>query len=414
MSSGFEVVDEGHVGGREQVSSEWKTIRATFHHFERGDKTESPVLECHGLRWKVQVYPGGNIKSSEEEVFVSLFLKSLSCSGTKMVKAQAQFRVPSAGVRKGGKHWKIFAPKSLAANGYESWGQVDCARRSDVLDMSKNYLVGGNLTVEIDIQVMLDKPPTWTPTNTVCSDMLTLLESADDDDNADVIFDIEDGDKAKTHSKQSEHQVFHAHKAILSIRCPTLASLADGCDSDEPLPIIDIHPDIFRMILRFVYGGEVPKKNVLAENSKTIIRAADRFGCTGLKLAAEAELASAGITTENAAELILFADGTNCAMLKETAMDYFIKNAPAVMESEGFEQVKESPSILTELIAVGFGGSKKRPAPANSDSDDRGYKRMRVATLRQKLDEKGLDVDGSKEMLVSRLEEADNDIIEIE
>ena len=32
---------------------------------------------------------------------------------------------------------------------------------------------------------------------------------------------------------------------------------------------------------------------------------------------------------------------------------------------------------------------------------------MRVATLRQKLDDKKLDVDGSKEMLISRLETAD-------
>jgi hypothetical protein len=32
---------------------------------------------------------------------------------------------------------------------------------------------------------------------------------------------------------------------------------------------------------------------------------------------------------------------------------------------------------------------------------------MRVSTLRRKLDEKGLDVDGSREMLISRLEDGD-------
>ena len=120
----------------------------------------------------------------------------------------------------------------------------------------------------------------------------------------------------------------------------------------------------------------VPKKDVLAENSKAIVRAADRFGCSGLKLAAEAELASAGITTENAAELILFADATNCAMLKEAAMDYFVKNAQDVMASDGFEQVKESPAVMAELMSAMAGGSKKRPAPANSDDDDRDYRRM--------------------------------------
>ena len=34
---------------------------------------------------------------------------------------------------------------------------------------------------------------------------------------------------------------------------------------------------------------------------------------------------------------------------------------------------------------------------------------MRVATLRRKLDDKGLGVDGSREMLVSRLETAETE-----
>ena len=162
---------------------------------------------------------------------------------------------------------------------------------------------------------------------------------------------------------------------------------------------------MFRMLLRFIYGGEVPSADVLKSGGRSIIRAADEYGCTGLKLAAEAELASDGVTTENAAELILFADGTNCAMLKEAAMDYFVKNAQPVMASEGFEQVKESPAVMAELMTAALGG-KKRPVSADTNAD-RDYKRMRVATLRQKLDEKELDVDGSKEMLVSRLEAAD-------
>ena len=410
MASRYEVTDEGHVGGQEQVESEWKTIRAVFHNFaslpsKRGDVTRSPVLECHGFKWKVVIIPGGDTNSKEDEVYLSIFLKALSCSSTKKIKAKSIFRIPSAGTSKGGGTWDIFG-----ANEFQMWGQRDYKLRSLVLKPSNNFLVGGNLTVEVDIQVMLDKLPTWTPTNTVCSDMLKLLESADADENADLVFEIGDSDKAKTRSKQGDHQAFRAHKAILSIRCPTLALLADGCDSESPITIEDVHPDIFRMLLRFVYGGEVPEKAILAESSKTIIRAADRFGCTGLKLAAEAELATANITTENAAELILFADATNCAMLKEAAMDYFVKNVQDVMASDGYEQVAESPAIMREMMAAMAFSSKKRPAPADSDGDGRDYKRMRVASLRQKLDEKGLDVDGSKEMLVSRLEEAENDV----
>ena len=167
------------------------------------------------------------------------------------------------------------------------------------------------------------------------------------------------------------------------------------------------------MLLRFIYGGEVPGKHLIKREARSIIRVADRFGCTGLKLAAEAELSAVGITTENAAELVLFADATNCAMLKEAAMDYFVTNAQDVMASEGFSQVKESPAVMAELMAAMASGSKKRPASSDADAG-RDFKRMRVATLRQKLGDKGLDVDGSKEMLVSRLEDAESDVIEVE
>ena len=437
MSSGYKVVNEVHVGGEEQVTSEWQTNRVVFHHFsdlpsKRGECTQSPVFECHGLKWTVDLYPGGNKnfsgdvhampqqqyhllalpargqpKSSEEDVNVSVFLSSKSCTDTNQIRAKFRIRVPSARKMVGGEEaCKIFSP----ARNESSWGEKDYAKREDVLDSSKNYLVDGNLTVEVDIQVMLDEPPVWTPTNNISADMLNILESADAE-SADVVFKIGEGNKATARSRKKasypsrmdERKTFYAHKLILSVRAPILAALADDCSPGTAIPISDVRPDLFRMLLRFVYGGEVPGRNVLSEKGRDIIRAADRFRCIGLKLAAEAELAFASITVDNASELILFADATGCALLKEVATEFFVRNAQDVTASEGFAQVKESPALLTELLLL---ASKKRPASSDSDGE-RDFKRMRVSTLRRKLDGKGLDVDGSKEMLVSRLAAAD-------
>ena len=58
--------------------------------------------------------------------------------------------------------------------------------------------------------------------------------------------------------------------------------------------------------------------------------------------------------------------------------------------------MKESPKLLSEL----FGAS---PIGLSSESD---YGTMKVATLRQKLEEKNLDVDGTREMLIQRLKDA--------
>ena len=314
----------------------------------------------------------------------------MSTTDTNKIRAKSNIRVPSAGSVDRNEHFDTFS------NENPSWGKTDFAKREDVLDSSQNYLLDGSLKIEVDIQVMLDKPSVWRPTDTVRSDMLAFLDAADAD-NADVAFEVATDDRK---------ELLYAHGPILAARCPTLASLAEGCDPETPVPIGDVQADVFRMLLRYVYGGEHPWKDVLNKEGRNIIRAADRFGCTGLKLAAEAEMAAAGITTDNAAELILFADATNCALLKEAATDFFVLNAQGVMASEGFAQVQESTAVLTELMTAMALGSQKRHASSDADSET-DYTRMSVATLRQKLDEKQLDVDGSKETLVFRLEAAD-------
>ena len=392
MSSGYEVVDETIVGGNEQVPSEWKTIRATFRNFaelpsERGDKTESSILECHGLEWTIQLYPG---VFSENDARSSVFLCSKSCSERKNIMVEIRIRIPSAG------ETMRFQEKFVDHSTEKPSKGGRFAERSDILDPRKNYLVNGDLTVEIDLRVMLDKLPTWTPTNTLSLDMLKLLE-AEHDDDFDITFQVGADDTKE----------FHAHRTILKVRAPLLADfVADYPDSSTNIPIKDVKPEVFRMLLRFIYGGEMPSDEVLSGQAKPIIHAADKYGCTGLKLAAEVKMAAAGIHAENAAELILFADATNCAMLKEAAMEYFVANVEGVMASKGYEQVAESPAIMRAMMAAMAEGNKKRSA-GSSDDNGRDYKRMRVATLRQKLDDKKLDVDGSKEMLVSRLEAAD-------
>ena len=402
MASGYEVVDEGHVGDQGQFPSEWKTIRVVFHNFadlpsNRGDNTESPVLKCHGLEWQVRLYPGGDDSSSKNYAFVSMCLCSMSTTDTNKIRAKKRIRVPSAG--------KAAKGKTLTYdNEHPIWGHRNFAKREIVLNASKNYLVGGNLAVEVDIQVMLGEPPAWTPTNTVCSDMLKVLDSADAE-TADVSFQVGDSDNAANGATKNACELFFAHSLVLSARAPDLAALADDCGPGTTIPISVVRPDLFRMLLRFVYGGELPGKDVLKGEARVLIKTADRFGCTDLKLAVEAEMAAAGITTENAAELILFADATNLALLKEAAMDHFVLNAQHVMASEGFEQVTESSAVMADIMAAMASGSKRLALPDVDGGED--YKRMRVATLRHKLDAKGLDVDGSKEMLISRLEEAE-------
>ena len=71
--------------------------------------------------------------------------------------------------------------------------------------------------------------------------------------------------------------------------------------------------------------------------------------------------------------------------------------AKDIIKSESWEKLKESPKLLEELIVS---------MSSNPDDCFEPHGKMSVDELRKALDEKSLDVDGSKEMLVSRLDES--------
>ena len=81
-----------------------------------------------------------------------------------------------------------------------------------------------------------------------------MLDSADNE-TADVAFRVGANEDEKT---------MYAHSIVLRARAPSLAELAEEYDRNTPIPLDDVDPDVFGQLLRFVYGGEVPDKAVLA------------------------------------------------------------------------------------------------------------------------------------------------------
>ncbi len=88
---------------------------------------------------------------------------------------------------------------------------------------------------------------------------------------------------------------------------------------------------------------------------------------------------------------ILFADAKSCPLLKEYAISYFLLHTPEILESDLSIELRDSAELMAELVVVLT--SKNRES-------------MTVTELRKELGKRGLDVDGSKKALVSRLEDA--------
>jgi hypothetical protein len=96
---------------------------------------------------------------------------------------------------------------------------------------------------------------------------------------------------------------------------------------------------------------------------------------------------------------LLYADAKNCALLKEAVMDFLAEHHNEAVKKVTFADV---PGHLMKDLLVAFGRSK-----SEDKAEEKGdYDAMRVSELRSKLNEMGLDVDGSREAMIDTLKKS--------
>ena len=367
---------------------------------ERDKRTKSEmVTDESGNVWRLGIYPGGMVRDDvhgeapddDEEKRISLFL--INVNGGASFTATIAFIVRDAAGSVYFHHSLTTVCAFRARGDFYGWDKL--LKRSELLDKENNVLVDGALIVDVVVQRAKGENDLFYPSNPHLKNMLTFLENGED---ADVSFKVGDTTIA-------------AHKLILKMNAPILHSFCPK-RGDAPVSIKDTTPQVFRIVLRYIYGGgaseaidtlnsynEDNDENARDKLGKEIIEAANRYGIVGLKLAVETALVKRCVVDmENAVDWILFADAKTCPLLKEHATNYFSVMAKDIIKSETWKKLKESPDLMEEMIFV------MSNTPENDCFDQ--TSKMSVDELRKALNEKGLDVDGSKEMLVSRLDES--------
>lgn len=132
---------------------------------------------------------------------------------------------------------------------------------------------------------------------------------------------------------------------------------------------------------------------------------ANKFGCVALKIYLEAEMIDKRIIgLHNAVNLLLLGDSHTCALLREAAFDFIIQNRSQLFDTEQWELLSDSKELLQEVL-------KATCAEHNMDNNEAG-----VAIIRKKLGKRKLDLDGTKDMISKRLQEAQDaeDVVVIE
>ena len=345
---------------------------------------ESPQFTCFGHQWLLRLHPGGDSRSADGKVAVYLLHMS-----DESIEIECKLIVEE------GPNTAAFVKflNSYTYKTYAGRGKFNFAEHSKLISALKD----GCLIIRVEMRSSGPADTTsFIPENPLCKSIFKLFN---DDKSSDIVFEISCGEVKNAQNKRAETSTaFHAHRLILE-RCAPL--LAEFCGESSLVAISDVNPDIFSLLLGYIYGEKV-KEQDFKSYAKSIIDAADRFGVVGLKLETEAWLVKSNtINIENMMDNLLYAESKNCALLKESVMDFIIENSVEVAKKVALNEVP--PGLFADLLTA-MNREKQKDAVGSNGED---LSTMRVDDLRRKLNEKGLDVDGSREMMIARLEGAD-------
>ena len=387
-----------HVGTPSPSFVDCSSTRVYYHGFAdlsaEGDvPVDSPEFMALGNPWRLALYPGGRYVSKMGWVAIALQNRS-----NKEITVQCGFSI------KDGKGNQITSMQTKTnrligpvGSPSSKWGWYNCAERSTIIDS----LVEGTLIIEVHIkphQPAKLSPPQFIPENPFCTNILHMFN---DEESTDIVFKVGEHQSKNNAEKVAKvaPAIIHAHLIIIKA-CSTI--LADMCESKgdpiTPIEITDVSPDVFRHLLYYIYGGKISDDD-MKSHAKEIIDAADRYGVATLKLEAEACLVEdTTFSLENVKELLLYAESKNCALLKEVAMDFLVNKKDEVTGKISFNDAPGN--LMNDLFAAMAREPNRAGAAAIGENE---YNTMCISELRRIAHERGLDVDGSREMLIAAL-----------
>ncbi|KAG6732035.1 hypothetical protein I3843_01G149500 [Carya illinoinensis] len=319
-----------------------------------GKYITSDTFAVGGYAWAIYFYPDG--KSAEDNAaYVSLFL-ALASEGTDV---RALFELTLLDQSGKGNH-KVHShfnrmldggPYTLKYRG-SMWGYKRFYKRT-LLETS-DYLKDDCLIIHCCVGVVkshTEGPKIYSitvPPSDIGQHFGKLLESGK---GTDVSFEV-DG------------EVFAAHKLVLAARSPVFRAQLFGPMKDQysqSIKVEDMLAPVFKVILYFIYWDALPDMQELfgleskwasSLMAQHLLAAADRYALERLRLLCEAKLCE-DVAINTVATTLALAEQHHCFQLKDVCLKFIVlpENLRAVMQTDGFEYLKEScPCVLSELL----------------------------------------------------------------
>ncbi|KAG7370319.1 BTB/POZ domain containing protein [Nitzschia inconspicua] len=349
---------------------------------QRGKAFNTSALSAHGRQWNLLIFPRGDAHSDENTEYISIYLNKI---GSEPITADYTIRCGPM---------ESSATKHTFTERFPCWGYSNWIRRSVFIERQNGYMnENGGTTFEISLQLYVDKKSVWYPGR--CNDGWFPSQLFKCEASKDVTFEVQGSE-------------FRVHSAVLELCAPALFEMVeDKLRNREELPSVEIpniEKQIFEQIVQYLYNSlDLESISNDYESAKNLLVAADCFGCTDLKLYVESTLTEHFLNADTAASLLALADGHSCALLKEAAMLLYMKDPEAVKESKDWALALESTSILAELLDTATLGTADVTIDSSKHLTAEEIEMLDVTSLRERLENADLDLDGSRETLVKRL-----------
>ncbi|KAM3324297.1 BTB/POZ and MATH domain-containing protein 4-like [Capsicum chacoense] len=357
-----------------------------------GKHIASDNFTVGGHQWAIYFYPDGK-NPEDNSTYVSVFI-ALASEGTDV---RALFELTLVDQSGNGNHKvhshfersPLSGPYTLKYRG-SMWGYKRFFRRAllETSDFLKDDRLKINCTVGV-VRSTIDcssLQPIQVPDSNMGSHFGMLLENME---GSDVVFNVA-GEK------------FHAHKLVLAARSPVFRTeLFDELEGDkQEIIVADMEPRVFKAMLHFIYRDSLVGEELEDTSSSSIpsvtdtlteklLSAADRYDLTRLRRVCESHLCK-DISVNSVSRTLALADRYHAMELKAVCLRFAAENLAAVMQSDGFEYLKENcPSLQSELLKTvagceddcSSGGGKSRSVWAQlSDGGDTNGRRVRQRT----------------------------------